>query len=86
MANSKGKTATHKNRGEKKNRRARERTRALLAGNVKQVQEITMCATNDAQPHMVDRHYSLNLKQWSARTLYVYAHADLAQKYSVALQ
>jgi hypothetical protein len=33
---------------------------------------------------MGDRHYSLNLKQWSARTLYVYAHADLAQKYSVA--
>jgi hypothetical protein len=32
---------------------------------------------------MVDRHYSLNLKPWSARTLYVYAHADLAQKYSV---
>jgi hypothetical protein len=31
---------------------------------------------------MVDRHYSLNLKPWSARTLYVYAHADLAQKYS----
>jgi hypothetical protein len=34
------------------------------------------------QQHMVDRHYSLNLKPWSARTLYVYAHADLAQKYS----
>jgi hypothetical protein len=32
-----------------------------------------------AQQHMVDRHYSLNLKPWSARTLYVYAHADLAQ-------
>jgi hypothetical protein len=32
---------------------------------------------------MVDRHYSLKLKPWSARTLYVYAHADLAQKYSV---
>jgi hypothetical protein len=31
---------------------------------------------------MVDRHYSLNLKPWLARTLYVYAHADLAQKYS----
>jgi hypothetical protein len=31
---------------------------------------------------MVDRHYSLNLKPWSARTLYVYAHADLAQKHS----
>jgi hypothetical protein len=29
---------------------------------------------------MVDRHYSLKLKPWSARTLYVYAHADLAQK------
>jgi hypothetical protein len=28
----------------------------------------------------------LNLKPWSARTLYVYAHADLAQKYSVGLQ
>jgi hypothetical protein len=39
-----------------------------------------------AQQHMVDRHYSLNLKSWSARTLYVYAHADLAQKYSVGLQ
>jgi hypothetical protein len=25
----------------------------------------------------------LNLRPWSARTLYVYAHADLAQKYSV---
>jgi hypothetical protein len=37
------------------------------------------------QQHMVDRHYSLNLKPWSARTLYVYAHADLAQKYSVGL-
>jgi hypothetical protein len=35
---------------------------------------------------MVDRHYSLNLKPWSARTLYVYAHADFAQKYSVGLQ
>jgi hypothetical protein len=35
---------------------------------------------------MVDRHYSLNLKPWSARTLYVYAHTDLAQKYSVGLQ
>jgi hypothetical protein len=36
---------------------------------------------------MVGRHYSLNLKSWSARTLYyVYAHADLAQKYSVGLQ
>jgi hypothetical protein len=34
---------------------------------------------------MVDRHYSLNLKPWSARTLHVYAHADLAQKYSVGL-
>jgi hypothetical protein len=34
---------------------------------------------------MVDRH-SLNLKPLSARTLYVYAHADLAQKYSVGLQ
>jgi hypothetical protein len=30
--------------------------------------------------------YSLNLKPWSARTLYVYAHTDLAQKYSVGLQ
>jgi hypothetical protein len=38
------------------------------------------------QPHMVDRNYSLNLKPWSARTLYVYAHADLPQKYSVGLQ
>jgi hypothetical protein len=28
----------------------------------------------------------LDLKSWSARTLYVYAHADLAQKYSVGLQ
>jgi hypothetical protein len=27
-----------------------------------------------------------NLKPWSARTLYVYAHADLAQKHSVGLQ
>jgi hypothetical protein len=35
--------------------------------------------------NMVDR-YSLNLKPWSDRTLYVYAHADLAQKYSVGLQ
>jgi hypothetical protein len=35
---------------------------------------------------MVDRHYSLNLKPWSARTLHVYAHADLAQKYLVGLQ
>jgi hypothetical protein len=35
---------------------------------------------------MVDRHYSLNLKPCSARTIYVYAHADLAQKYSVGLQ
>jgi hypothetical protein len=35
---------------------------------------------------MVDRHYSLNLKPWSARTLYVYAHTDPAQKYSVGLQ
>ena len=38
--------------------------------------------------HMVDRHYSLDLKPWSTRTLYVYMyiHADLAQKYSVGLQ
>jgi hypothetical protein len=35
---------------------------------------------------MVDRHYSLNLKQWSARTLYVYTHVNLAQIYSVGLQ
>jgi hypothetical protein len=35
---------------------------------------------------MVDSHYSLNLKPWSARTLYVYAHADLTQKYSIGLQ
>jgi hypothetical protein len=35
---------------------------------------------------MVDRHYSLNLKPWSARTLCVYAHADLAQTYSVGPQ
>jgi hypothetical protein len=28
----------------------------------------------------------LEFKTWSARTLYVYAHADLAQKYSVCLQ
>jgi hypothetical protein len=35
---------------------------------------------------MVDRHYFLNLKPWSARTLYVYARADVAQKYSVGLQ
>jgi hypothetical protein len=35
---------------------------------------------------MVDRHYSLHLKPWSAGTLYVYAHADLAQKYSIGLQ
>jgi hypothetical protein len=35
---------------------------------------------------MVDRHYSFNLKPWSARTLCVYAHADLAQKYFVGLQ
>ena len=41
-------------------------------GNVKQLQEI----------RMVDRHYSLNLKPLSARTLYFYAHADLVQKYS----
>ena len=26
--------------------------------------------------HMVDIHYPLNLRPWSARTLYVYAHAD----------
>jgi hypothetical protein len=38
------------------------------------------------QQHMVDRHYSLNLKPWSAGTLYVYAHADLAHKYSIGLQ
>jgi hypothetical protein len=36
------------------------------------------------QQHMVDRHYSLNFKPWSARTLYVYAQADLAQQYFVA--
>ena len=35
---------------------------------------------------MVDRHYSLNLKPLSGRTLYVYVHADLPQKYSVGLQ
>jgi hypothetical protein len=28
----------------------------------------------------------LEFKTWSARTLYVYAHADLAQKFSVGLQ
>jgi hypothetical protein len=35
---------------------------------------------------MVHRHYSLNLKPGPSRTLYVYAHTDLAQKYSVGLQ
>jgi hypothetical protein len=35
---------------------------------------------------MVGRRYSLNLKPCPARTLYVYAHADLAQRYSVGLQ
>jgi hypothetical protein len=35
-----------------------------------------------AQQHMYDRH-SLNLKPWSDRTLYVYAQADLVQKYSL---
>ena len=39
-----------------------------------------------AQQHMIDRHYSIFLEPWSARTLYVYAHVDLAQKYSVGLQ
>ena len=39
-----------------------------------------------AQPYMVDRHYSLNLKPSLAGTLYVYAHPDLAQKYSIGLQ
>jgi hypothetical protein len=39
----------------------------------------------DATTYM-DRHKSLILRPWSARTLYVYAHADLAQKYSVGLQ
>jgi hypothetical protein len=72
----------------------------LLAENVKQLQEIRLNEdlplkfegnfnTNVplwAQQHMVDRHYSLNLKPWSARTQYVYAHADLAQKCSVGLQ
>jgi hypothetical protein len=75
---------------------------ALLAGYVKQLQEIhlnenyfaienlketlTPNVPLWAQQHMVDRHYSFNLKPWSARTLYVYAHADLAQKYSIGLQ
>jgi hypothetical protein len=35
---------------------------------------------------MVDRHHSLNSKPWSVRTLYVYAHADLAQKHDVGPQ
>ena len=35
---------------------------------------------------MVDRQYSLNLTIWSTGTLFVYTHADLAQKYSVGLQ
>jgi hypothetical protein len=35
---------------------------------------------------MVNRQYSLNVKLWSTKTLYVYAHTDLAQKYSVGLQ
>jgi hypothetical protein len=35
---------------------------------------------------MVDRDYLLNLKPWSARALYIYEHANLAQKYSVGLQ
>jgi hypothetical protein len=35
---------------------------------------------------MIDRHYSIFLEPWSARTLYVYAHVDLAQKYSVGLK
>jgi hypothetical protein len=39
-----------------------------------------------AQQHMIDRHYSIFLEPWSARTLYVYAHVDLAQKYSVGLK
>jgi hypothetical protein len=32
------------------------------------------------QQRMVDRHYSLNLKQWSARTLYVYTHVEFSTK------
>jgi hypothetical protein len=73
----------------------------MLAGNVNQMQEIRLnedlllkicviCVNTHVplwmQQHMVDRHYSLNLKPWSARTLFVYAHAFLAQKYSVGLQ
>jgi hypothetical protein len=35
-----------------------------------------------AKQHMVDRHYSLNLKPWSARTLYVYRFSTKILRWS----
>jgi hypothetical protein len=84
------------NRGGK-NRRAREHCSQEMLNSCRKFVSMKICYWKFegnlnthiplwAQQHIVDRHYSLNLKPWSARTLlYVYAHADLAQKYSVAL-
>jgi hypothetical protein len=80
-----------------KNRRAREHCSQEMLNSCRKFVSMKICYWKFegnlnthvplwAQQHIVDRHYSLNLKPWSARTLYVYAHADLAQKYSVALQ
>ena len=80
-----------------KNRRAREHCSQEMLNSCRKFVWLKICYWKFeenlnthvplwAQQHMVDRHYSLNLKPWSARTLYVYAHIDLAQKYSVGLQ
>jgi hypothetical protein len=36
--------------------------------------------------YFINTSIASTVKPWSARTLYVYAHADLAQEYSVGLQ
>jgi hypothetical protein len=77
-----------------KNRRAREHRSQEMLNSCRKFVWMKICYWKFegnlnplwAQQHMVDRRYSLNLKPWSARTLYVYAHADLAQKYSVSLR
>ena len=75
----------HKPRGGK-NKQARRKFVWMKISNWKFERNLNTHVPLWVQQHMVDRHYSLNLKPRSARILYVYAHANLAQKYSVGLQ
>jgi hypothetical protein len=65
-----------------KNRRAREHCSQEMSNSCRKFVWMKICYWKFegnlnthvplwAQQHMVNRHYSLNLKQWSARTLYV---------------